>query len=148
MRKRCNNPNAISYKNYGAKGIKVCDEWNEFSNFCYWSLDSGYIEQHDMKRGDMLSIDRIDSNKDYCPENCRWIPQRENARRSAMGGNDKRRKYIYYGLSPDGKVYEFLNITDFAKEFGLDVEAINKTAKGKYKTHRKWKFKRKENNQY
>jgi hypothetical protein len=71
MKARCNNPNNDRYKYYGGKGIKVCKEWNDnFQVFAKWALENGYA--------DGLSIDRIDSNKDYCPENCRFIPVREN----------------------------------------------------------------------
>ena len=79
MRARCYNPNHQVYDNYGGRGIKVCDEWWNSDNFVLWSLEQGYTYYPDRQRGDQLSIDRIDPDKDYCPENCRWIPHRENA---------------------------------------------------------------------
>ncbi len=71
MRNRCSNPNTKSYSDYGARGVKVCHEWGNSKAFIQWALDHGY------KPG--LEIDRIDTNGDYCPENCRWIPRIVNA---------------------------------------------------------------------
>lgn len=63
------------WKNYGGKGIQVCDEWrNNPKSFEDWALQNGYA--------DNLTIDRIDSNKDYCPDNCRWITGAENSSRA------------------------------------------------------------------
>ena len=74
MRQRCTNPNDISYPNYGGRGIKVCEEWdnieNGFINFYNWALSTGWTP--DTK----LSIDRIDVNKGYTPDNCRWADKR------------------------------------------------------------------------
>lgn len=73
MRQRCSNPNSDHYKYYGGKGVKVCDEWEvSFKEFYLWANRSGYEED--------LSIDRIDSDQDYCPENCRWVSISENTK--------------------------------------------------------------------
>ena len=65
MRSRCKNPKATKYEYYGGKGIKVCKEWDEdFICFYNWSINNGWAKG--------LSIDRINGNKDYCPDNCRW----------------------------------------------------------------------------
>lgn len=75
MVERCYSDKSKNYRYYGAKGIHICDEWlNNPILFEEWSLQNGYK--------DNLTIDRIDSNKDYCPENCRWIPLEENVRRA------------------------------------------------------------------
>ena len=78
MRARCFNPNSQVYHNYGGMGIKVCKEWDISDNFVIWSLEQGYIYYPEKERGDQLSLDRIDPTKDYSPENCQWIPQRDN----------------------------------------------------------------------
>lgn len=73
MKSRCCDPRAKDYRFYGAKGITVCKQWLENpDSFYYWALDSGYT--------DSLTIDRLDTKKGYCPENCRWIDRFENAK--------------------------------------------------------------------
>ena len=68
IKQRCFNPNSNRYKNYGGRGISICDEWkNSFETFCKWALENGYKEG--------LSIDRIYHEKDYEPSNCRWTDE-------------------------------------------------------------------------
>lgn len=67
MRMRCKH----NGKYWGAKGIKVCEEWEDFKVFQKWALEHGYTEN--------LTIDRMDSSKDYCPENCRWATYKQQA---------------------------------------------------------------------
>ena len=64
MRYRCENPHNQAYEKYGGRGIAVCDEWHDFAIFRKWALENGYK--------DTLSIDRIENDKGYCPDNCRW----------------------------------------------------------------------------
>ena len=70
MKQRCSNPKTISYKYYGAKGVEVCQEWQDsFQAFYDWAMANGYAEN--------LTIDRKDTNGDYCPQNCRWATNKE-----------------------------------------------------------------------
>lgn len=92
MRRRCNDEEVINYEYYGGKGISVCDEWeSSYESFKNWSMNNGYEEG--------LSIDRIDSNGNYCPENCRWITRSENSRRAALKLGERRREKSVYILA-------------------------------------------------
>lgn len=78
MKQRCGNPNDKYYYLYGGRGISVCSEWkSNFKSFAEWALANGYQ--------DNLSIDRIDNDKGYCSDNCRWATAKEQA-------NNKRKK--------------------------------------------------------
>lgn len=69
MKTRCAKSYHYHYHLYGGRGIKVCDEWLDYETFRDWALLNGYKEG--------LSIDRIDVNGDYCPDNCRWVTMQE-----------------------------------------------------------------------
>ena len=82
MINRCENPNTKAYKDYGKKGISVCEEWHNSSNFFEWAIKNGYKEG--------LQIDRINTQGNYCAENCRWVDRIQNA------NNKTNNKYIEY----------------------------------------------------
>ena len=82
MKQRTSNPNNDSYKNYGGRGITICDEWNSFISFKEWALSHGYKED--------LTIERIDNNKGYSPGNCCFMPIQLN--------NLNRRRSDSYGI--------------------------------------------------
>ena len=73
MLDRCRRQTSKSWKWYGAKGIRVCKEWRSFPQFTLWAITHGYEEA--------LSIDRINSLRNYTPTNCRWLTTSENSRR-------------------------------------------------------------------
>lgn len=106
MKERCYNPNDKSYRWYGAKGIKICDEWldNPLS-FEEWSLANGYK--------DNLSIDRKNENKNYCPENCRWITFNDNSKYKSTTRNIKVNDISHTGI-------------DWSRKLGLSQNLINR----------------------
>lgn len=105
MRLRCSAPNNQKYYMYGARGIKVCDEWqNDFIAFQEWALNNGW------RKG--LSIDRIDNNKGYAPDNCRWVTRKVQQR------NTRRNIFITY----QGKTQ---TLVEWCEELNLNYKTIN-----------------------
>lgn len=99
MLQRCENPSDKAYENYGGRGITVCAEWHSAEKFINWALASGW------EKG--LSIDRIDNNGNYEPNNCHWVTSKENNR------NRRNNHLIIFG----GRM-QFL--TDWAEELGIN----------------------------
>lgn len=109
MKQRCYNPNNSNYKNYGGRGIKICDEWIKNSNSFYkWSRENGYISNVNTFE---CTIDRIDVNGDYCPSNCRWVPMKTQQ-------NNKRnnRNITINGVS--------MTISQWATKYGITHEGF------------------------
>ena len=76
MRVRCNSKTSRNYHRYGGRGISICKEWDNFVSFKNWALNNGWKEG--------LTIDRIDNDGNYCPENCRWITRSENSKKTSI----------------------------------------------------------------
>lgn len=103
MIQRCTNPNGDHYDNYGGRGIFVCNEWNDFENFKNWALDNGYKEG--------LTIDRINNDDGYYPENCRWVDQ------ITQQNNRRNNRYITWNAKTH-------TIAEWARLFGLSYNAL------------------------
>ncbi len=82
MKSRCYNPNSQRWKYYGAKGVTVCEEWSNVESFCKWAEENGYKEG--------LSIDRINPDLGYSPDNCEWVTVSENSRRVGVGKRQRK----------------------------------------------------------
>ena len=105
MKKRCSNPNDKYFKDYGGRGINVCKEWDDFDQFYKWAMEHGYSDE--------LTIDRIDNDGDYCPDNCRWATQKEQAR-------NKRNNHL---LTYNG---ETLTMVDWAEIVGIPYNTLER----------------------
>ena len=114
MKLRCYDKNDNNYKFYGAKGIKIFKEWlDNPSLFEKWALSNGYA--------DNLTIDRIDSNKDYCPENCRWISMQDNSKYKSTTNIININGVIDSGIGWSYKLGHGKNyINKMIKKYGLD----------------------------
>lgn len=104
MKARCYNGNRPDFERYGGRGIRVCGEWREdYTAFRDWALAAGY--------SDSLTIDRIDPDGDYCPENCRWADAKTQA------NNVRRNRVIEY-------LGERKTMSEWAEDFGLSYSAM------------------------
>lgn len=104
MKRRCDTPSLVAYPDYGGRGISVCEEWvNSYTAFRDWAMENGYDEN--------LSIDRIDNNGNYCPDNCRWVD-------CVAQANNRRSNVIleYHGESH--------NITEWARILGKNPKTL------------------------
>ncbi len=107
MKQRCTNPNAKHYSQYGGRGISVCEEWiNSPDAFMEWAISNGY--------NDSLTIDRINNDKGYCPDNCRWTTPLAQAR-------NKRNNIciIYNGV-------KYKTLLEACAKFGINYDAVRR----------------------
>lgn len=110
MHARCENPQRSGYEEYGGRGITVCEEWHKFFPFYCWSLSNGYA--------DNLTIDRIDNDKGYSPDNCRWVSQKVNSR------NRRNNRVITFNG-------ESLCVSEWAERLGITFQALDDRLRSK-----------------
>ena len=104
MKERCYNSGHDQYKDYGGRGISICNEWrNDFMSFYNWAINNGYA--------DNLTVDRIDNNGDYCPENCKWSTRKEQS-------NNQRTNHL---LTYNNKTQ---TMAQWAEEVGLNPHTL------------------------
>jgi hypothetical protein len=118
MLQRCNNPNNKNYKYYGARGIRVCEEWNKFENF----YDDMGEKPH------KLSLDRIDNNSDYCKENCRWATAKEQANNKRH--NPANATIVFYNG-------EQMSLAEVSRQSGIGYDSIRRMYGRKARTYKK-----------
>lgn len=104
MRRRCNDPKNKRYAQYGARGITICPEWDDYAVFREWAMSHGYADD--------LTIDRIDIDGNYCPENCRWATTNEQ-----MNNMTKNRMITYRG--------ETMSMSRWAERLGISYGTMN-----------------------
>ena len=104
MKSRCDYPSVPQYHNYGGRGITYCDEWKDFRTFHKWATNNGYSEG--------LELDRINSNGNYEPSNCRWISHKDNMR--------NRRNSIRIEYKGETKT-----LKEWCEELGLPFDTIS-----------------------
>lgn len=110
MKIRCYNPKNKRYHCYGGKGVSVCEEWkNDFSEFMKWAYENGYDENAPKWE---CTIDRIDSNGNYCPENCRWATIKE------QNNNRTNNTIIFYNGCKK-------TISQWSEELGIEQDTIS-----------------------
>lgn len=109
MLQRCNNKNSSHYKHYGGKGVKVCEEWeNDYVSFYNWALKNNASKE--------LTLDRVDNNLGYSPENCRWVDAKQQA-----NNKSNNRKLTYNGMTKTiAQWSELTRIQESTIRFRLD----------------------------
>lgn len=105
MKQRCYNKKGVNYSYYGGRGVTICEEWlNSFDSFYNWAINNGYEED--------LTIDRIDNDKGYTPNNCKWSSKSEQCFNRSMSVK----------LTLDGRT---MYMTEWASELGIGIKTLS-----------------------
>lgn len=139
MKQRCFNKNNPRYNRYGGRGITICEEWLDYAAFREWALSSGYDEH--AKRNE-TTIDRIDNNGNYCPENCRIVNQSVQSSNRGAYKNPKRNVPVDEIDEFGNIIRSYESIAQASKATGCKSSSICAVCKGVYKTslgHR-WRY--------
>ena len=103
MKSRCANPNRKDYHMYGGRGVTFCDEWNDFIPFYEWATSAGYADD--------LTLERIDVNGNYEPDNCKWITSTEQA------SNKTTTPYVLYNDN-------YITLKQLSEEIGINYQTL------------------------
>ena len=141
---RCYNPEHKSYKDYGGKGVTVCDRWHNFSKF-YKDLQK--LENYDRERvmSNDLTLDKDSKqvgsiNKCYSPETCIWLTRKQQQSYIDHVGKTKNQWVKFRWEDPEGNTGTSTGLAIFAKEHNLNPSHIGDCIKGRCKSHKGWKF--------
>lgn len=133
IKARCLNKANKSFKNYGGRGIKVCNKWLNFLEFKN-DMHSSYLEHKANNK--TTTIERINNNGNYCPDNCCWITQEEQFLNCSPIHQLKK----FIAISPQNETFEGNNQSKFAREHNLKPKKINDVLRGRRNFHSGWIF--------
>ena len=134
MRQRIYRKTHVLYERYGGRGISICDAWDEYDAFHNWAWSNGYAFG--------LSIDRIDNDGNYCPENCRWLTRAAHASKTHTIDHPCKGEDCNWAKFCDDDIREIRRLRakgmpfgKIGKLYGVEASHINQIDKGKIWSH-------------
>lgn len=131
MRTRTTNENYWAFSEYGGRGINS-DEFENFIDFYDLMYESFLVAAEKFGKKN-VSLERIDNNKSYSKDNCKWIHIKEQQ-------SNQRKVKMFKAISPSGEVYITRNVTKFCEEHGLNRQTVSDVLNGRSTNHKGWKF--------